>query len=164
MPIEIERKFLVIGEAWRNLVRSDGQAIRQGYVCRNPQRAVRIRTYGKEGFLTIKTGRIGISRQEFEYSIPFEHAHELLERVCMHPLIEKKRFRIPWREFTIEVDEFCGENLGLVVAEVELPSVDTVLEPPEWFGKEVSHDARYRNSQLTIRPYSKWKQQTAGGG
>ncbi len=157
MPVEIERKFLVKGETWRNLAAGEGQPIRQGYICRNPQRTVRIRTYGKEGFLTIKTGRIGISRQEFEYSIPFEHAHELLDRVCMHPLIEKKRFRIPWGKFTIEVDEFNGENSGLIVAEVELPDETIVLETPDWFGKEVSQDARYRNSQLTVRPYCRWK-------
>lgn len=157
MPVEIERKFLVNGDSWRNLVAGEGQPIYQGYICRNPQRTVRIRTYGKEGFLTIKTGRIGISRHEFEYSIPFEHAQQLLNCVCIHPLIEKKRFRIPWRDFTIEVDEFNGENLGLIVAEVELPDVSTVLEIPDWFGKEVSHDVRYRNSRLTVRPYCRWR-------
>jgi adenylate cyclase len=156
VPVEIERKFLVKGDTWRELVAGEGKPIRQGYICRNPQRTVRVRTYGQEGFLTVKTGRSGISRLEFEYNIPFEHAHELLDKVCMHPLIEKKRFRIPLNGFTIEMDEFSGDNSGLVIAEVELPDVNTVLETPDWFGKEVSQDPRYRNSQLTIKPYCRW--------
>ncbi len=157
MPVEIERKFLVKGETWRSLIEGEGHPIRQGYICRNAQRTVRVRTYGQEGFLTIKTGRVGIVRDEFEYSIPFAHAYELLDRICMRPLIEKTRFCIPWGEFIIEIDEFGGENSGLIVAEVELPDADTVLKTPVWFGEEVTQDLRYRNSQLTVKPYSVWK-------
>jgi adenylate cyclase len=161
MPVEIERKFLVKGETWRNFVKGAGCPIRQGYICRNPQRTVRVRTCGKEGFLTIKTGRVGLSRDEFEYPIPFAHASELLERICMQPLITKTRFHVPWGEFLIEIDEFQGENAGLIVAEVELPEENAVFEIPDWLGLEVSHDLRYRNSQLTTRPYSQWKDTAA---
>lgn len=157
MAVEIERKFLLKGETWKSLAEGEGKPIRQGYICRNTQRTVRVRTYGTKGFLTIKTGRMGISRHEFEYPIPFEHAQELLDRVCMHPLIEKTRFRIPWGNLTIEVDQFHGENAGLVVAEIELPAINTVVKIPDWFGPEVSEDPRYRNSQLVMRPYSEWK-------
>ncbi len=157
MPLEIERKFLVKGAAWRALVGESGRWIRQGYLCRDPQRTVRVRIYGEEGFLTIKTEGENISRDEFEYGIPSAHASELLERVCLRPLIEKIRYRIPWGRLTIEVDEFHGENSGLIVAEVEFPDAHTVLEPPDWLGEDVSLDLRYRNSQLAFRPYATWK-------
>lgn len=157
MPIEIERKFLVKGEAWRALAEWEGQPIRQGYICRDPQRTVRVRVYGKKGFLTIKTASTGILRDEFEYGIPFDQACELLERVCIHPLIEKTRYRILWGEFVIEVDEFSNENAGLIIAEIELPDEHTALKIPYWLGKDVSQDVRYRNSQLAIKPYGSWE-------
>lgn len=152
MAVEIERKFLVVGDAWR-----DAPAVfySQGYLNRDKARTVRVRIAGEEAFLTIKGTSIGARRAEFEYPIPLWDARELLA-MCEQPLIEKNRRKILHEEFIWEVDEFLGENLGLVVAEIELPSEDTAFAKPDWVGEEVTDDAHYFNSNLSRVPFSHW--------
>lgn len=152
MAIEIERKFLVVGDAWR-----DAPAVfySQGYLNRDKVRTVRVRIAGEEAFLTVKGTSVGASRAEFEYPIPLWDARELLA-MCEQPLIEKNRRKIPHEGLIWEVDEFLGENLGLIVAELELPAEDTVFTRPDWIGEEVTGDARYFNSNLSRTPVTRW--------
>lgn len=152
MAIEIERKFLVQGDAWRA---APAVFYSQGYLNRNKARTVRVRIAGDEAFLTIKGQSVGASRAEFEYAIPVADARELLA-LCEQPLIEKYRRKIAYGGFIWEVDEFLGENLGLVVAEIELPAEDTLFTRPDWIGEEVTSDARYFNSNLAKHPFSQW--------
>ncbi|MGC4118661.1 MAG: CYTH domain-containing protein [Myxococcales bacterium] len=153
MGREIERKFLVKGEAWKSL--APAVDYRQGYL-RTTGATVRVRIAGQKGFLTIKGPTQGIGRSEFEYGIPVEDARELLDTLCARPQIEKRRRRITVGRHVWEVDEFLAENAGLVVAEIELASEDEAFEKPEWVGEEVSHDRRYANSMLAEQPYSTW--------
>jgi len=152
MAIEIERKFLVVGDAWRA---APAVFYSQGYLNRDKERTVRVRIAGDEAFLTIKGVSLGASRAEFEYPIPLWDARDLLA-LCEQPLIEKNRCKILHEGFVWEVDEFLGENLGLVVAEIELPSEDTVFAKPDWVGEEVTADTRYFNSNLSRTPYNCW--------
>ncbi|MGG7605830.1 CYTH domain-containing protein [Massilia sp. BKSP1R2A-1] len=154
MGVEIERKFLVSGDAWRTL--GAPVLLRQGYLSADPERTVRVRIEGEQGVLTIKSKSEGASRGEWEYPIPLRDAEELLDRLCERPLVEKYRRRIDFQGFTWEVDEFLGENAGLVVAEIELPAEDTVFDLPDWIGNEVTGERRYYNSSLIRLPYSKW--------
>ena len=156
MGIEIERKFLPASDDWRAL--GEPVLVRQGYLTSDPLRTVRVRIYGDEGFLTIKSKSEGASRGEWEYPIPLQDASELLDRLCERPLVEKYRRRIAHAGFTWEVDEFLGDNAGLVVAEIELPSEDAAFERPDWIGQEVTGDKRYYNSNLIRSPYSTWTQ------
>jgi CYTH domain-containing protein len=150
--VEIERKFLVEGEAWRT---PDAVLIRQGYLNEDPSRTVRVRTAGANAFLTIKGKSKGATRAEFEYAIPLEDA-EALFALCQRPLIEKFRHTIPYAGLSWEVDEFLGENAGLVVAEVELTSEGQCFERPAWAGREVTSEPRYFNSSLARNPFSRW--------
>lgn len=152
MAIEIERKFLVVGDAWRA---APAVFYSQGYLNRDKTRTVRVRIAGDEAFLTIKGLSEGARRAEFEYPIPLWDARELLA-LCEQPLIEKNRRKILHEGFIWEVDEFLGENLGLVVAEIELPAEDTTFALPDWVGKEVTDDARYFNSSLSRTPFTCW--------
>jgi len=152
MGIEIERKFLVTGEGWRQ---PDAQWLSQGYLSRDPLRTVRVRVAGEEAFLTIKGKTEGIARPEFEYPIPIADARALLA-LCDGPLVEKFRHRVAWGGLVWEVDEFHAANAGLVVAEVELASAEQAFAPPPWLGVEVSHDPRYFNANLAQHPYSAW--------
>lgn len=154
MATEIERKFLVNGDAWRSL--AVGTLYRQGYIATNPERTVRVRVVEKTGFLTIKGLSIGISRPEFEYIIPIEDAEQMLQNLCDRPLIEKTRSKIKVGDLLWEVDEFEGENKGLILAEVELTDENQTVELPNWIGKEVSGDPRYSNSYLAKHPLSHW--------
>ena len=155
MGKEIERKFLVIGEAWREL--AQGTLYRQGYLNSAKERTVRVRTVGDRAFLTIKGLTVGASRVEYEYEIPFEDGNFLLDNLAEKPIIEKKRYRIPQGKFVWEIDEFFGENQGLVVAEIELESEDEAFDRPEWAGQEVTGDPRYFNSNLIRHPYTRWQ-------
>ena len=155
MGVEIERKFLVAGEGWR--AQGEPVLLRQGYLSSHAERTVRVRIEGERGVLTIKSKNVGAARGEWEYEIPVAEAAELLDGLCERPLIEKYRRRIPYGGFVWEVDEFLGENAGLVVAEIELPAEDTVFAKPDWAGEEVTHDLRYLNSRLIKQPYSTWK-------
>ncbi len=155
MAKEIERKFLVVGDAWRAL--AQGVHYRQGYLNSIKERTVRIRTVGEKAVLTVKGPTVGVTRMEFEYQIPYDDCVAMLENLAEQPIIEKKRYKIPMGEFVWEIDEFFGVNEGLIVAEVELKSEDQAFEKPEWIGKEVSGDPRYFNSNLVAHPYSTWK-------
>ena len=153
MAQEIERKFLVINDQWRDL--AEGIHYCQGYLSSVKERTVRIRTIQEQGFLTIKGITKGVSRLEYEYDIPLQDARALLE-ICERPLIEKKRYKIEIGNLTWEIDEFFGENRGLIIAEVELSSEDQVFGKPEWIGDEVSSDPRYFNANLIKLPFSQW--------
>jgi adenylate cyclase len=155
--VEIERKFLLQGDAWRTL----GQPVllRQGYLSSDPARTVRVRIEGDKGTLTIKGKNAGATRGEWEYEVPVLEAAELLDTLCQRPLVEKYRRRIAHGGHTWEVDEFLGENAGLVVAEIELTNENEAFDKPDWIGEEVTGDARYYNSSLVRTPYSLWKTQ-----
>lgn len=155
MSKEIERKFLVNGNAWRTL--AQGVLYRQGYLCSAKERTVRVRTAGEKGFLTVKGITNGVTRSEFEYEIPFADADKMLSGLAEKPLIEKRRFKIPAGSLVWEIDEFLGENAGLIVAEIELPDEDAPFERPDWLGREVSNDPRYFNSNLVRHPFSQWQ-------
>jgi adenylate cyclase len=155
MGREIERKFLVRGEQWRQEI-LHSSFLRQGYLSVDPQRTVRVRLDGEEGFLTIKGVTTGASRAEYEYPLPAADARELLDDLCLRPLIEKTRFRLHHAGLLWEIDEFTGDNKGLVVAEVELQREDQSIALPEWAGEEVTGDHRYHNSSLIANPYSNW--------
>ena len=152
LGIEIERKFLVIGTSWKS---ENATEYRQGYLNREPARTVRVRITGTEAWLTIKGLNDGPSRPEFEYPIPPDDAKQLLE-LCEQPIIEKRRHLVQVEGKTWEVDEFLGENAGLVVAEIELDSVDEEFATPNWLGEEVTNDARYLNSSLSKKPFCDW--------
>jgi len=155
MGTEIERKFLVTGDEWRSM--ATGVFYRQGYLCLEKERTVRVRIAGDKAFLTVKGRSSGISRMEYEYPIPLEDARVLLAQLCVQPVIEKKRYRIRYQGFVWEVDEFIGENEGLLVAEIELAAEGQVFEKPSWVGAEVSSDRRYANAGLVKNPYSTWR-------
>lgn len=153
MGIEIERKFLLKGDAWRDL----GKAVHyaQGYLVAEPERTVRIRIAGEKAFIAVKGPTDGVSRKEFEYEIPTEDAAEML-KLSPFPVIEKFRTKILWEGKIWEVDEFKGDNEGLIMAEIELFSADETFAVPPWIGEEVSGDLRYYNSYLSRNPYKNW--------
>ena len=154
MATEIERKFLVVDDAWR--ARTTGTAFRQGYLSTVKERTVRVRAAGDLGYLTIKGITVGAVRSEFEYEIPLADADQLLDDLCERPLIEKTRYEIEAGGFTWEIDVFGGVNEGLIVAEVELDSEGQQIVLPEWVGAEVTNDPRYFNSNLIAHPFSEW--------
>jgi len=154
VPREIERKFLVVNDLWRT--QNGGTLIRQGYLCASSERAVRVKIAGEQAFLTIKGPTLGITRAEFEYQIPLEDAGVILDTLAERPLIEKRRHEVYFAGHVWEVDDFLGENAGLVVAEVELEDAAAELQLPPWVGGEVSHDPRYLNANLMRQPYSSW--------
>jgi CYTH domain-containing protein len=154
MAIEIERKFLVIGDSWRSL--AEGQVYRQGYIPTQDKTTVRIRVVGSQGYLTIKGQSTGMTRAEYEYPIPVTDAETILQTLCHPPLIEKIRYCIPLENVIWEVDEFTGENQGLILAEVELEEEQQTVTLPDWVGVEVTQDARYYNVNLAQYPYQKW--------
>lgn len=158
MAVEIERKFRVAGDGWRT---DHGTRYRQGYLSRDPERTVRVRIADDHAFLTIKGRTVGASRPEFEYPIPLTDAEQLLD-LCDGPLIEKTRHRIRHHDMIWEVDEFTGDNTGLVIAEIELASEDQAFASPPWLGQEVTHDPRYYNANLSVNPYRNWRSEDAG--
>ncbi|SHJ51996.1 CYTH domain-containing protein [Malonomonas rubra DSM 5091] len=154
MAIEIERKFLVTNDSWRE--NAMGILFRQGYLSAEADRTLRVRLEGDKGKLTIKGKSRGISRSEYEYEIPQQDAMELLDKLCLKPLIEKTRYRVEHAGMVWEVDEFYGANEGLILAEVELDSEDAEFELPDWAGQEVSDNPRYYNSNLVKDPFTEW--------
>lgn len=154
MAIEIERKFLVKGDKWRE--QATATVYRQGYIGTNSGTTVRVRLAGDRGYITIKGKATGISRAEYEYPIPAEDAREMLDNLCDRPLIEKTRYKIESSGLTWEVDEFAGENQGLIVAEVELTDENQTVELPEWIDREVSDEPRYSNANLAKHPFKQW--------
>ena len=154
MVKEIERKFLVKGDAWRAIAK--GTIYRQGYLNSAKERTVRIRVADAKAFITIKGPTVGATRSEYEYEIPFGEGNAMLETLAENPLIEKTRYRIPVGNLTWEIDEFLGENAGLIVAEVELKSEDQTFDKPLWVGDEVTNDPRYFNANLVKNPFTRW--------
>ncbi|MES2572908.1 MAG: CYTH domain-containing protein [Verrucomicrobiota bacterium] len=154
MSLEIERKFLVVDDSWRALGQPVG--IRQGYLAREERCVVRVRTAGGRAWLTVKSRVVGITRHEYEIEIPFEQGEEMLETLCSKPIMEKQRSKIAFAGMTWEVDEFLGENHGLIVAEVELTSAEQQVTLPPWIGREVTGDPRYYNSNLLLHPFQQW--------
>lgn len=155
MGKEIERKFLVTGDAWKSGESSD---YRQGYLTVDRERTVRVRIAGDRAFLTIKGITENATRSEFEYPIPVADASEMLDHLCLRPLIEKRRYLVEHEGMTWEVDRFYGENEGLVVAEVELDDENQAFSKPDWIGEEVTSDPRYYNANLVDAPYSSWNE------
>ena len=156
MAQAIERKFLVKGDFKSEVFKST--RITQGYLSSVPERTVRVRVKGDKGFITIKGigNETGASRYEWEKEIPVDDVRELL-KICEPGVIDKTRYLVKNGEYTFEVDEFYGDNDGLTVAEIELPSEDAAFNKPAWLGEEVTGDVRYYNSMLMKNPYKNWK-------
>jgi adenylate cyclase len=161
MAIEIERKFLLAGEGWRELAQRS-ERIAQGYlvsgaaiVSGHAKCSVRVRISGSEAWLNIKSATLGIQRHEFEYPVPLADAEHLLHELS-DGVLEKVRHHVMLEGAHFEIDEFLGDNAGLIVAEVELPSTDAAYPRPDWLGVEVSELARYYNVNLIDRPYAHW--------
>lgn len=154
MAQEIERKFLVQGDAWRK--GAERVLIRQGYLSADGARTVRVRIKGERAFVTIKGPPVVLVRAEYEYEIPIADADEMLHHLCMKPLIEKWRYFVPFAGVMWEVDEFLNENAGLVVAELELHDAAQQVQLPAWVAQEVTSDPRYTNANLAKRPFATW--------
>ncbi|MDD2320323.1 MAG: CYTH domain-containing protein [Geobacteraceae bacterium] len=156
MAREIERKFLVKNDFWKR--GCQGLFCRQGYLVKEEDITVRVRILGDEGYLTVKGRTEGMARDEFEYRIPQDDAVAMLGSMCRGGIVEKIRYHVEFKGFTWDVDEFLGENSGLVLAEVELEHEDQVPELPDWLGQEVTGDVRYYNAYLAGNPFSAWQQ------
>ncbi|WGZ92447.1 MAG: CYTH domain-containing protein [Candidatus Thiothrix putei] len=161
MATEIERKFLLVSDAWRALI-SRSESFRQGYLSSSKRASVRVRIADDTATLNIKGMTLGVQRPEYEYEIPLPDATELLDQLCERPLIEKTRHFIEFGGKLWEIDEFHGDNAGLIVAEVELDAPDEVIPMPHWAGADVSHLERYYNVRLTQYPYSQWSAEERG--
>ena len=155
MGIEIERKFLVTNDHWREAA-SAALPIKQGYLVGGKEASVRVRLQGDKANLNIKSATLGVRRQEFEYAIPLEEAELILTTLCQRPIIEKTRYLVSYANKQWEVDVFEGDNAGLIVAELELQDETEQFDPPPWLGEEVSDDPRYYNSCLSQHPYKDW--------
>ena len=155
MAIEIERKFLLKNEQWRELVFKSIH-YQQGYLNSDANSSVRIRTSDDTAKLNIKSATIGSQRAEYEYTIPMDDAQELLATLCHQPLVEKVRHLVKIESHIWEIDEFSGDNAGLIVAEIELSRVDENFIKPDWLGKDVTEELRYYNNQLCKHPFKKW--------
>jgi adenylate cyclase len=155
MAIEIEHKFLLASNDWRNhIVRS--VKYRQGYLSSQATSSIRIRISNTHAWLNIKSATIGTHRQEYEYEIPLLDANEILDTLCRKPIIEKTRHFLIHDGNTWEIDEFDGDNQGLIVAEIELAQIGAHFSKPNWLGEEVTHDLRYYNNNLAVHPYMNW--------
>jgi len=154
--LEIERKFLVKQNAYKQGARSKTR-IAQGFLNTHPERTVRVRIKGDSGYLTVKGlgNKSGTTRFEWEIEIPVKEATDLMD-LCEPIILEKTRYEVPMGKHIFEVDEFSGENHGLVVAEIELEHEDEPFKRPDWLGEEVTGDSKYYNSQLSIKPYTQW--------
>ena len=155
MALEIERKFLVKNSSYRTL--ANPLLYRQGYLAIFPDREIRVRMAGEKSFVTIKSKVNETTRNEFEYAIPKQDAVFMLENLCIGSVIEKHRYRIAQGELCWEVDEFSGDNQGLVVAEIELPDSGFPFITPAWIGEEITGDDRYLNAAIALNPFKNWK-------
>ncbi len=155
MAQEIERKFLVKSDDWRKDA-DDGLAMVQGYLQSGEKSSIRVRLAGDRAWLNIKSATLGISRSEYEYTIPLEDAKEMLANLCDQPIISKTRYHVNVAQHIWEVDVFDGDNEGLIVAEIELSAEDEMFEIAEWAGDEVSLETRYYNVCLAKQPYKDW--------
>lgn len=157
MKVEIERKFLVVGDSWRAAA-GVGELYEQGYISSGSgEITLRVRRAGDRGFLTLKGPTEGISRSELEYGIPVEEAEFMLKNFCGDRAISKTRYCLEVNGNPWEIDEFSGKNSGLILAEIELESEDQPFGKPNWLGDEVSFDSRYFNASLAANPFTKWK-------
>ncbi len=154
MATEIERKYLVTGNDYRTLTQPI--RYRQGYLCLDTKRIVRVRIKPDRAILAVKSIMSDETRLEFEYEIDMTEANVILDELCEKPIIEKDRYKIEYHGFKWDVDEFMGENAGLVVAEVNLDNEDQQVPLPGWVGKDVSKEPKYLNCELIRNPYSKW--------
>lgn len=155
MALEVEHKFLLASDAWRQQV--EGSVFyRQGYLSGSPLSSVRVRVSDQHAWLNIKSATIGSHRQEYEYEIPLSDANAILDDLCHKPLIEKIRHFVSYGQHVWEIDEFMGDNAGLIVAEVELSQIGESFEIPAWIGAEVTSDLRYYNNNLVKHPYKDW--------
>lgn len=152
--IETERKFLVTSGDWKNI--SKGVLYKQGYLSIDPGRTVRVRLEGEKAKLTIKGKKINGSGDEFEYDIPADEALYIIEHLSLKPVIEKIRYKINYKDNVWEIDEFLGENTGLVLAEIELEFPDQHFEKPPWIGEDVTEDSKYKNANLVKNPFTNW--------
>ena len=155
MGVEIERKFLVNKEKWALVEKPKGNHFRQGYLVTDPTKTIRVRITDSSSYLTIKGISVGATRQEFEYEIPKVDAEQLLNQFAVTDLI-KIRYEILFDGKIWEVDEFLGENLGLLLAEIELENESEIVELPDWIEREVTNEENYYNSNLSINPFLKW--------
>ena len=155
MAIETERKFLLVNDDWRNIV-SSSTLMRQGYLNSENDCSIRVRTTSNNAWLNIKSVTVGTQRHEFEYEIPLEDGNQILDTFSRKPLIEKTRHIVEVGDHSWEIDEFIGDNAGLIVAEIELNDPNESFDKPAWLGEEVTFDARYYNTQLSKTPYKTW--------
>ena len=155
MGIEIERKFLVDAKKWASLKKPEGVPFKQGYLLSEPGKTIRIRVAGEKAWITIKGATVGVSRSEYEYAIPVKDAEEMLATMA-GAIIAKKRYKIRFAGKLWEIDEFDGDNQGLLMAEIELSREAEEFEVPDWITTEVSADGRYYNSSLAVYPFNQW--------
>ena len=156
MALEIEHKFLLANDNWRKLIKRSS-VFRQGYLSSDSSCSIRVRISDKQAWLNIKSATIGTQRSEYEYQIPLQDADEILDNLCRKPLIEKTRHFVEYAGHVWEIDEFKGDNAGLIVAEIELSEVGEKFQKPEWIGSEVTDDLRYYNHNLSLQPYCTWR-------
>ena len=157
MAIEIEHKFLLANNDWREHI-TRSVKYRQGYLSSQATSSIRIRISDDHAWLNIKSATIGTHRHEYEYEIPLPDANEIINMLCRKPIIEKTRHFVHHDGNTWEIDEFEGSNQGLCVAEIELPEIGKIFSKPHWLAEEVTHDLRYYNNNLAIHPYAEWRE------
>ena len=155
MPVEIERKFLLKNDSWRQHIEHSAR-IRQGYLGAIAKASVRIRVEGDKANINIKSAELTMRRMEYEYSIPLDEANEMLDKLCESPQIDKQRHIVKHGQHVWEIDEFFGDNAGLIVAEVELAAENESFAVPDWAGADVTHDPRYYNVNLVKHPFKNW--------
>lgn len=155
MPVEIERKFLLKHDGWRQHIEHSAR-IRQGYLGTIARASVRIRVEGDKANINIKSAELSMRRMEYEYSIPLAEANEMLDKLCESPQIDKLRHIVKHGRHVWEIDEFLGDNAGLIVAEVELAAENETFVLPDWAGAEVTQDPRYYNVNLVKHPFKNW--------
>ena len=155
MGVEIERKFLVDHEKWSMVEKPEGTHYRQGYILSDKEHTVRVRVSDKKCFLNLKSKSSNMSRNEYEYEIPLQDGLEILRSFTTNGT-EKIRYNIPFEGKLWEVDEFLGDNMGLIVAEIELTSEEEEFEKPAWVAREVTDDGRYTNAALAKHPFKNW--------
>ncbi len=150
MPTETERKFLIKDSTFLSTLKN-GVPIVQGYISLDEDRTVRVRTKGKKAYITIKAKRTQMTRDEFEYEIPYEHALDMLDNICLKPLIYKTRYVYSHQDLDWEIDIFRKFFAGIVIAEIELPDENTAISFPDWLGEEVTNDMAYYNAEMVKR-------------
>lgn len=154
MTIEIERRFLLKDDSWRAEA-GEPEMMRQGYLSVDKECTIRVRIIGRKAWLTLKGYISDTTRSEFEYEIPITHAEQMMQTMCPFKL-EKHRYKIEYRGFMFEIDEYFGDNAPLVVAELELPGEGMPFEKPDWLGEEITSNGKFTNAYLSKHPYSQW--------